>query len=166
VYSAMEWVAILANLASGETSQRVLCPSRSGFMGSGVGSSCFSYVSFEGWADGRLGLHSSRHGDVPSSWAPTTPGMALQCLGWQYNGGDGRTGPELAEETRSTSPTSRRRPVWARSRCPYPFRGFRRPPSRGAACRSYGSGRHSVTELTLALLHSPVQCQGWPHKEG
>jgi hypothetical protein len=34
------------------------------------------------------------------------------------------------------------------------------PPSlfEGAACRPYESGKHSVTELTLALPHSVVQC--------
>jgi hypothetical protein len=48
--------------------------------------------------------------------------------------------------------------VWARGRRPYPFRGFCHPPSRGVACRSYGSGRHSATELTLALPPSLVQC--------
>jgi hypothetical protein len=36
----------------------------------------------------------------------------------------------------------------------------------GAACRSYGGGWHSVTELTLALLHSVVQWRGWPHRAG
>jgi hypothetical protein len=47
------------------------------------------------------------------------------------------------------------------------------PPSRvplssfeGAAHRSYESGWHSVTELTLALLHSAVHWRGWPHREG
>jgi hypothetical protein len=48
VCSTVEWAAVLANLASGGTSQRVLCPSRSGFEGSGVGSFLFgrhSYVS-------------------------------------------------------------------------------------------------------------------------
>jgi hypothetical protein len=103
----------------------------------------------EGWRS-----HSSRCGDVLSSWAPTTPGMVLQCSGWQYSGGDGLTGPELAEGTRSTSPTSQHRLVRARGRRPYPFRGFRRPLSRGAACRLYGSGRHSVTKLTPAFRHS------------
>jgi hypothetical protein len=40
-YSAMEWVVILANLASGGTSRRVLCLSRSGFEGSVIGSFLF-----------------------------------------------------------------------------------------------------------------------------
>jgi hypothetical protein len=84
-------------------------------------------------------------GDVLSSRAPTAPRMALRCPGWEHNGGDGRTGSELMEETRSTGPTSRRRPARARGRLPYPFQGFRRPLSRGAACTPYGSGRHSAT---------------------
>jgi hypothetical protein len=42
------------------------------------------------------------------------------------------------------------------------------PPSsfEGAACGPYESGRHSVTELTLALPHSVVQWRGWPHQGG
>jgi hypothetical protein len=99
-------------------------------------------------------MHNGGDGDVLSSRASTTSGMAPQCPGWEDSGVDGRTGPEVMEETRSSSPTSRRCPVRARGRCSYPFRGFRRPLSRGAACRSYGSGRHSVTELTPAFLHS------------
>jgi hypothetical protein len=31
-------------------------------------------------------------------------------------------------------------------------------------CRPYGSGWHSVTELTLALLHNTIQWRGWPHE--
>jgi hypothetical protein len=44
VYSAMEWVAVLAKLASSGASRRVLCLSRSGFEGSGVGASCLVVV--------------------------------------------------------------------------------------------------------------------------
>jgi hypothetical protein len=36
-----------------------------------------------------------------------------------------------------------------------------RPPFEGAAREPYKSGRHSVTELTLASLHSPPQWWGW-----
>jgi hypothetical protein len=36
----------------------------------------------------------------------------------------------------------------------------------GAVCGPYESGRHSVTELTLASPHSDVQWRGWPHREG
>jgi hypothetical protein len=87
------------------------------------------------------------------------PGMVAQR-------GDGCIGPELMEETCSTGPTSRRRPARARGRLTYLFRGSRRPLSRGATQGPYRSGWHSVTELTLALLHIPIQCQGWPHREG
>jgi hypothetical protein len=103
--------------------------------------------------EGRMMPNNGR-GDVSSSWAPTTLGMAPQYSGWQYSGGFGRIGPELVEETRSTSPMSWCCPVRARGRRPYPFRGFRRPPSRGAASRPYGSGRHSVMEFTPAFPHS------------
>jgi hypothetical protein len=44
VYSAVEWVTVLANFASGGASWRVLCLSRSGFEGSGVGASCLVAV--------------------------------------------------------------------------------------------------------------------------
>jgi hypothetical protein len=95
-----------------------------------------------------------------------------QRQGWRCSAQDGATttgmavGLTVTEETRSTGPTSRRRPVQARGRRSYPSRGFRHPISRGAVHRPYGSGWHSVTVLTLALLHSPVQWQGWPRKEG
>jgi hypothetical protein len=56
--------------------------------------------------------------------------------------------------------------VRARGRRPYSFRGFRRPLSRGAACRSYGSGRHSVTELTLASPHSSPAVPGMAARGG
>jgi hypothetical protein len=59
-------------------------------------------------------MHNSGRGGVSSSWASTAPWMVLQCLGWWHNGGDGRTGPEVMEEMRSTGPASRRHPVWVR----------------------------------------------------
>jgi hypothetical protein len=71
----------------------------------------------------------------------------------------------MMEETRPTGLTSRHGPGQAWNRHPSPFRGFRRPFFEGAARRPYESGRHSVTELTLALPHSAVQWRGWPHRE-
>jgi hypothetical protein len=94
-YSAMEWVAVRANLASGGASRRVLCLSKSGFEGSGVGSFLFGRRPY---IDSRVMLteggksHSNGRGDVPLSCDPIVPGMALQCLGWRHSGGDGRTG--------------------------------------------------------------------------
>jgi hypothetical protein len=44
VYSATEWIAVLANLTSGGASLRVLYPSRSGFEGSSMGVSPFVVV--------------------------------------------------------------------------------------------------------------------------
>jgi hypothetical protein len=67
-------------------------------------------------------------------------GMALQYSGCRHNGVDDRTGPSVTEETRHTGSTSRRRPVRARGRCPYPFRGFRHPLSRGAVAGHMGVG--------------------------
>jgi hypothetical protein len=106
------------------------------------------------YADSRVQLtggrkgHNSRCGGVLSPHTPTTSGMVLQCPGWRRDGGDGRTGPMVTEETRLTGPTSRHGPGRARNR------------------RSYEGGRHSVTELTLALPHSVVEWRGWPHREG
>jgi hypothetical protein len=111
-------------------------------------------------------MYSGGDGDVLSSRAPTATGMALQYSGWRYSGGDGRTGPTVTEETRSTGSTSRRRPVRARGRRLYPSRGFRRPLSRGAACRPYGSRQHNVTELTLAFPHSSPTVPGMASRGG
>jgi hypothetical protein len=93
---------------------------------------------------GNQKLHNGRRGDVPSAWVPTVLGLSLQCPGWWHSGGDGRTGPEATEKTRSAGLTSRRRPGRARSGWSYHFRGCRRPLSRGAMWMRYGSGRHSV----------------------
>jgi hypothetical protein len=144
VYNATERMVVLTNLASGGrrgescarpgATSRVHCGNllfgRHPYASSRVGLT-------EGWR-----LHNSGCGDVLSSWAPTAPGMVLQCSGWWCSGGDGRTGSMVMEETRSTGLTSRCRPVWARGRRPHPFRGFRHPLSRGAVRRPYGSGWH------------------------
>jgi hypothetical protein len=120
----------------------------------------------EGVADGRPEGDSGGDGDVLSSRAPTATGMALQYSGCWHNSGDGRTGPTVIDETRSTGPASRRCPVRARGRRPYPFRGFHRPLSSGVACRPYGSGRHSVTDLTSTLPHSSPTAPGMASQEG
>jgi hypothetical protein len=99
-------------------------------------------------------MHNGGRGGVSSSWAPTVPGMMLQRLGWCHSGRGGRIGPEVTKETCSAGLMSRRRPKQARGRRPYPFRGFHRPLSRGATWRRYGSGQHSVMELTPAFPHS------------
>jgi hypothetical protein len=56
-------------------------------------------------------MHSSGRGDVSSSRVPIVLGMVLQCPGWWYSGGDGRTGLKVTEEMRSTGPTSWCRPT-------------------------------------------------------
>jgi hypothetical protein len=61
-------------------------------------------------------MHIGGCGGVPSSRAPTVPGMTLQRLGWWHSGGDGHTGPEVTEETHSAGLMSRRRPERARGR--------------------------------------------------
>jgi hypothetical protein len=84
--------------------------------------------------------HSGGRGDVLSSWTPTAPGMVLQCPGWWRGSGDGCTRPMAMEDTRLTGLTSQRRPVRARDRCPYSFRGFHQPLSRvrRAGCTRVG----------------------------
>jgi hypothetical protein len=69
-------------------------------------------------------------------------------------------------ETHSTGLMSQRHPALGVGEVSLPF--SRVPPSsfEGAACRSYGRRRHSVTELTLALPHNTVQWRGWPHRAG
>jgi hypothetical protein len=47
-----------------------------------------------------------------------------------------------------------------------PFRGFHRPLSRGATWGRYGSGRHSVTELTPAFPHSSRTAPGMAAQRG
>jgi hypothetical protein len=71
--------------------------------------------------------HSSRRGSVLSPCNPTASGMALQCPRWHRDGGDGRAGPMVTEETRLTGLTSRCGPGQAWNRRPSLFRGFRCP---------------------------------------
>jgi hypothetical protein len=111
-------------------------------------------------------MHNSGRGSVSLSQASTALGIVLQCPGWWHSGKDGRTGPEVMEEMRSTGPTSRRRPGRAWGRWPYLFRGFHRPLSRGASWGWYGSGRHSVTELTPAFPHSSCTVPGMAAQGG
>jgi hypothetical protein len=58
------------------------------------------------------------------------------------------------EETRSTGLTSRRRPVWARGGCPYPFRGFR-VPFGAPAVQEWVVQCHKV-EIGLTAQHCTV----------
>jgi hypothetical protein len=90
---------------------------------------CACVSSRVGLTEGRRS-HSGRRGDVLSSWTPTAPGMVLLGPGWWRGSGDGRTGPMATKETLLTGLTSRCRPMRARDKCPYPFRGFHRPLSR------------------------------------
>jgi hypothetical protein len=123
-------------------------------------------------ADSRVRLtkgqrtHNSGRGGVLSSRVPTTSGMALQWPGWKHNGGDGRTGPKMTEESCFPGLMSRCCPAWARGRRLYLFRGFRHPLSRGATWRPYRRGRHTVTVLTLALPHSPLPVPGMASQGG
>jgi hypothetical protein len=87
------------------------------------------------------------------------PGMAAQRRGWPHRTrGDGGDALHWSDVTAPSCAGVVEVYV--------PF--LRVPPSslEGATRRSYGSGRHSVMELTLALPHSTVQWRGWPHRTG
>jgi hypothetical protein len=84
--------------------------------------------------------HSSRRGDVLSPRPPTALEMVMQCPGWCWDGGDGRTGPMATEVTGPAGPTSRRSPVWAWSSRPSSLRGIRRPLLRARRVGRTGVG--------------------------
>jgi hypothetical protein len=79
-------------------------------------------ISRVGLTEGRW-LHSSGRGGVLSPRTPTALGMALQCPGCRYIGGDGCTGPMVTEETRLTGLTSWCCPGRARNKRPSLFEG-------------------------------------------
>jgi hypothetical protein len=56
--------------------------------------------------------------------------MVMQCPGWCWDGGDGRTGPMATEVTGPAGLTSRRSPVRAWTSRSSSLRGLRRPLSR------------------------------------
>jgi hypothetical protein len=74
--------------------------------------------------------HSSRRGGILSSRPPTVQEMAMQCPGWCWDDGDGRTGPMATEVTGPVGPTSWHSPVRAWSNRSSSLRGLRRPLSR------------------------------------
>jgi hypothetical protein len=81
--------------------------------------------------------YNSRRGDVLSPRTPTAHGMVMQCPGWCWDGGDGRTRPIAMEVTGPAGLTSRRSPGQAWSR--------RRPPE-GYAVLFRGRGASAVRE--------------------
>jgi hypothetical protein len=87
----------------------------------------------------------------------------MQCPGWCWDGGDGRTGPMATEVTNPAGLTSRCSPV----------RGgvVVRPPFEGSVVLFRGRGVSAVREwaaqcygLTPAMPHSAAQWRGWPHR--
>jgi hypothetical protein len=64
----------------------------------------------------------------------------MQCPGWHWDGGDGRTGPMATEVTGPAGPTSRRSPVRALSSRPSSLRGLRRPLPRARHISGTGLG--------------------------
>jgi hypothetical protein len=89
VYSATEWTAVLANLASGGALLRVLCPSRGSFEGSGVGASRLTV------------MHASARGlGLRRAGGRTAASVAMSCRlglpqrrGWWRSGGMATQGP-------------------------------------------------------------------------
>jgi hypothetical protein len=67
--------------------------------------------------------------------------------------GDGGDAPHWSDVMTSSRAGARQAFVPFSRVLPYSF--------EGVAYGSYKSGRHSVTELTLALPHSVVQWRGW-----
>jgi hypothetical protein len=64
----------------------------------------------------------------------------MQCPGWCWDGGDGRTGPMTTKVTGPAGLTSRRSPVRAWSSRPSPLRGLRRSLSRARHVSRTGVG--------------------------
>jgi hypothetical protein len=79
--------------------------------------------------------------------------------GWPHRAdGDGGDAPHRFDVTASSREGARQVSV--------PFSRVPLSSFEGAACGLYESGRHIVTELTLALPPNVVQWRGWPHREG
>jgi hypothetical protein len=64
----------------------------------------------------------------------------MQCPGWRWDGGDGRTGPMATEVIGPAGLTSRRCPVRAWSSRPSSLRGLHRPLSRARRVNRTGVG--------------------------
>jgi hypothetical protein len=90
----------------------LLCLSRDDFKGSSAGVPVrSSYVhQFEGLADGGSEDAQQQMWRRPVGLGFHSAGVTLQCPGWWHSGGDGHTGPEVTEKTRSAGLTSRCRP--------------------------------------------------------
>jgi hypothetical protein len=105
---------------------------------------------------------------VATSCRPGFPGRR----GWLHRARDGCTAAGMAEQgQRRRGDTLRWSDVTALSRVgvghvSVPFSRVSPSSFEGAACRPYGGGWHSVTELTLTLPHNVVQWRGWPHRDG
>jgi hypothetical protein len=112
-YNAKEWVAAWRILLlAGRRDKSYACPGAASRIVVWEPLAWLSSVRrLEGHADGGWKSYNSGCGDVLSSRAPVVLGMALQCLGWWHSDGDGRTGPEVTEETCSAGLTSRHCPA-------------------------------------------------------
>jgi hypothetical protein len=100
--------------------------------------------------------HNSQRGGVLSPRPPTVLGMVMQCPGWCWDGGDGRTEPMATEVTGPAGLTSRRSTVRAWSSRPSSLRGRGTSVIRewAAQCHRAVAG-HAAQRRTVA---------GWPHR--
>jgi hypothetical protein len=156
VCSAAEWMIVLTNLASGgRRGESCACPgliSRAVVWVPLVRLLCVRQL--EGWADGGLEVTQRRTwrrlvvlGPHSTGDGATVLGMVAQRRGWPHRAdGDGGDVPHWSNVA-ALSRASARQAFITFSRVP--LSSF-----EGAACRSYGSGRHSVTELAPASPHS------------
>jgi hypothetical protein len=110
VYSAMEWMAVLANLAPvgrhGESCPRPGAASRVAVWNILFGRRPYADLRVQLTEGSKV--HNSGRGDVLSSWVLTAAGRVLQCPGWLHSGRDGCTWPKVTGETLSTGLMSRR----------------------------------------------------------
>jgi hypothetical protein len=156
VCSATEWMVVLTNLASGRRrGESCACPgaiSRAVVWEPLVWPFCMRQLM--GWADRGLevtqrwawrrlvvlGSHSTGDGAA-------VLGMVAQRRGWPHRAdGDKGDMPHWSDVSASSRASARQTFV--------PFSRVSLFSFEGAACRSYGSRRHSVTELTLVSPHS------------
>jgi hypothetical protein len=87
----------------------------------------------------------------------------MQCPGWCWDSGDGRTGPMTTEVTGPAGLTSRCSPVWARSSRLSPLRGLRRPLSWAQRVSRTGVGgtvsrdcrQHAAQRRAVVGMASP-----------
>jgi hypothetical protein len=176
MHNVAEWTAVLANLASGGASWRVLCASRSGFEGGGVEVSCSATACVRTRGCCRREAvrgYSSWRGGVPSPHASTALGMAMRWSGcrrgrrgWSHRA-DGDRGDRSRRPDITTLFLHGRGVV---VRLPFEgsavlFRGCGAPTIQERAAQCHGVvADHAAQRYTVAGMASPrelaEQCRG------